>query len=110
MLKGGVKCRSQFRRLTAQAKSSGPCALHCAVLWPRRRLRARVSVPGIASWLLDWQALRAWSTEFKELEIIVLRHQLAILRLTTRRLATTASTGCSSPLRVDGCDACSGDP
>ena len=35
-------------------------------------------------------ALRARSQEFQELEIIVLRHELAILRRTTRRPAITA--------------------
>jgi transposase InsO family protein len=41
-------------------------------------------------WLLEFVALRARSKEFQELEIIVLRHQLAILRRTTRRPAITA--------------------
>ena len=34
-------------------------------------------------WLLKFVALRARSREFQELEIIVLRHELAILRRTT---------------------------
>jgi len=34
-------------------------------------------------WLLEFVALRARSKEFQELEIIVLRHELAILRCTT---------------------------
>ena len=41
-------------------------------------------------WLLEFAALRARSKEFQELEIIVLRHELAILRRTTRRPAITA--------------------
>ena len=41
-------------------------------------------------WLLEFVALRARSKEFKDLEIIVLRHELAILRRTTRRPAITA--------------------
>jgi putative transposase len=41
-------------------------------------------------WLLEFVALRARSQEFQELEIIVLRHELAILRRTTRRPAITA--------------------
>ena len=41
-------------------------------------------------WLLEFVALRARSKEFQELEIIVLRHELAILRRTTRRPAITA--------------------
>ena len=40
-------------------------------------------------WLLEFVALRARSKEFQELEIIVLRHELAILRRTTRRPALT---------------------
>jgi putative transposase len=36
-------------------------------------------------WFVGCLALRARSREFKELEIIVLRHELAILRRTTRR-------------------------
>jgi hypothetical protein len=41
-------------------------------------------------WLLEFVALRARSKEFQELEIIVLRHELAILRRTTCRPAMTA--------------------
>jgi putative transposase len=41
-------------------------------------------------WLLAFVAVRARSKEFQELEIIVLRHELAILRRTTRRPAITA--------------------
>lgn len=41
-------------------------------------------------WFFEFAALRARSKEFKELEIIVLRHELAILRRTTRRPAITA--------------------
>ncbi len=41
-------------------------------------------------WLLEFVALRVRSTEFKDLEIIVLRHELAILRRTTRRPTITA--------------------
>ena len=40
-------------------------------------------------WLLEIVTLRARSREFKELEIIVLRHELAILRRSTRRQAIT---------------------
>ena len=42
-------------------------------------------------WLLEFAALRARSKEFQEFEIIVLRHELAILRRTTRRPAITAA-------------------
>jgi hypothetical protein len=42
-------------------------------------------------WLLEFAALRARSTEFHELEIIVLRHELTILRRTARRPAITAT-------------------
>jgi hypothetical protein len=41
-------------------------------------------------WLLQFMALCVRSTEFKELEIIVLRHALGILRRKTRRPAVTA--------------------
>jgi hypothetical protein len=41
-------------------------------------------------WRLEFVALRARSKEFQELDIIVLRHELAILRRTTRRPAITA--------------------
>jgi putative transposase len=41
-------------------------------------------------WLLEFVALCARSKEFKELEIIVLRHELAILRRRTRRPPITA--------------------
>jgi hypothetical protein len=39
--------------------------------------------------LFEFVALRAWSKECKEPEIIVLRHELAILRRTTRRAPIT---------------------
>ena len=41
-------------------------------------------------WLLQLVALRVRSHEWKELEIVVLRHELAILRRQTRRPAITA--------------------
>jgi hypothetical protein len=41
-------------------------------------------------WLLDFVVLRVRSKELKELEIVVLRHELAILRRKTRRPAITA--------------------
>jgi putative transposase len=41
-------------------------------------------------WLLEFVALRARSSEFKDLEIVILRHELAILRRTRRRPPTTA--------------------
>jgi hypothetical protein len=40
-------------------------------------------------WLLEFATLYA-RKDFKELEIVVLRHELAILRRTTRRRSTTA--------------------
>jgi len=40
-------------------------------------------------WLLQLIALCVRSNEFKELEIVVLRHELAILRRKTRRPAIT---------------------
>jgi putative transposase len=41
-------------------------------------------------WRVELVALYGRSKDFKELEIIVLRHELAILRRTTRRPLTTA--------------------
>jgi putative transposase len=41
-------------------------------------------------WLLEFAAMRVGSKEFMELEIVVLRHELAILRRKTRRPAITA--------------------
>ena len=41
-------------------------------------------------WLLEFVVLRVRSKELKELEIVVLRHELAILRRKTRRPAITA--------------------
>ena len=41
-------------------------------------------------WLLEFGTLCARSKDFKDLEIIVLRHELDILRRTTRRPSTTA--------------------
>ena len=41
-------------------------------------------------WLLEFVAMRVGSKEFMELEIVVLRHELAILRRKTRRPAITA--------------------
>jgi hypothetical protein len=61
-------------------------------------------------WLLEFVALGARSKELKELEIIVLRHELAILRRTTRRPAITASTGYCSPLPADCWRARRSDP
>jgi putative transposase len=40
-------------------------------------------------WILQLAVLRVRSTEFKDLEIVVLRHELAILRRHTRRPPTT---------------------
>jgi hypothetical protein len=44
----------------------------------------------LLSWLLELIALRVRSSELKELEIVVLRHEVAILRRKTRRPAITA--------------------
>ena len=43
----------------------------------------------VLGWMLQLVALRFRSSEFKDLEIVVLRHELAILRRRTRRPATT---------------------
>src|SRR6202790_1845608 len=39
----------------------------------------------VLSWVLQLAALRVRSTDFKDLEIVVLRHELAILRRHSRR-------------------------
>ena len=44
----------------------------------------------VLRWLLQLVALRVRSDEWKELEIVVLRHELAILRRQTRRPPITA--------------------
>ena len=41
-------------------------------------------------WVLEFVVLRVRSKELKELEIVVLRHELAILRRKARRPAITA--------------------
>jgi len=61
-------------------------------------------------WLLEFVALRARSKEFQELEIIVLRHELGILRRTTRRPAIAAVDWVCSPLPADCCRARVGVP
>ena len=43
----------------------------------------------LLQWLLELIALRVRSSDLKELEIVVLRHELAILRRKTRRPAIT---------------------
>jgi len=47
-------------------------------------------------WLLGLVVLRVRSAELKDLEIVVLRHELAILRRSTRRPTITAIDGCFS--------------
>ena len=44
---------------------------------------------GVLRWILQLAALRVRSDEFKDLEIVVLRHELAILRRRIRRPAMT---------------------
>jgi putative transposase len=60
-------------------------------------------------WLLEFVVLRVRSKELKELEIVVLRHELAILRRKTRRPAITM-TACFSAPPADSCRARVGDP
>jgi hypothetical protein len=43
----------------------------------------------VLPWVLQLAVLRFRSNDFKELEIVVLRHELAVLRRQTRRPATT---------------------
>jgi hypothetical protein len=64
----------------------------------------------VLRWLLQFVAVRVRSHEWKELEIIVLRHELAILRRRTRRPAITALTALSLPLRADCCLGRAGRP
>jgi putative transposase len=45
--------------------------------------------------ILQLVALHFRSNEFKDLEIVVLRHELAVLRRQTRRPTMTWTTGCS---------------
>jgi hypothetical protein len=48
-------------------------------------------------WLFEFVALRARSKEFQELEIIVLRHELAILRAPRAVRRSLPLTACCSP-------------
>ena len=43
----------------------------------------------VLRWMLQLATLRVHSSDFKELEIIVLRHELGVLRRRTRRPAMT---------------------
>jgi len=54
-------------------------------------------------WLLQIVALRVRSHEWKDVEIVVLRHELAILRLQTRRPAITPLTALCLLLPADFC-------
>ena len=65
----------------------------------------------VIRWLLQLVALRVWSHEWKELEIVVLRHELAILRRQSGRPPITAFlTGLCLPLPADWCLARAGRP
>jgi hypothetical protein len=61
-------------------------------------------------WLLEFVTLYARSKDFKELEIIVLRHELAILRRTARRPSTTAVDRMFLAGRAACCPVRIGDP
>jgi hypothetical protein len=61
-------------------------------------------------WMLEFAGLRTRSSEFKELEIIVLRHELAILRRTRRVQRSPPLTGDCSRLPADCCRARVGNP
>ena len=56
-------------------------------------------------WLLEFVVLRARSKEFKELEIVVLRHEVAILGAPRAVQRSPPSTECCSPLPADCCRA-----
>ena len=61
-------------------------------------------------WLLEFVVLRVRSKELKELEIVVLRHELAILRRKTRRPAITAVDRLFLSAAAGSCPARGGDP
>jgi hypothetical protein len=61
----------------------------------------------VLCWVLQFATLRFRSTDFKELEIVVLRRELAILRRRSRRPRMTwtdrvvlAAASCPSPKRI----------
>jgi hypothetical protein len=54
-------------------------------------------------WMLQPVVLRGRSNEFKDLEIIVLRHELGILRRRTRRRRCRGRTGSASRPPAESC-------
>ena len=61
-------------------------------------------------WMLQPVVLRGRSNEFKDLEIIVLRHELAILRRRTRRGRCRGRTGSASRPPAESCHGRNGAP
>ena len=55
----------------------------------------------VLRWVLQLATLRLRSTDYKDLEIVVLRHELAILRRRTRRPAMTWTWAPESTSRVE---------
>ena len=64
----------------------------------------------VLRWLFEFVALRAWSKERKELEIIVLRHELGFFGARRADHRSPPLTACSWLPRADCCHARSGDP
>jgi putative transposase len=63
----------------------------------------------VLRWLLQLVVLRVRSSEWKDLEIVVLRHELAILRRQTRRPAIAAVDRLFLALPAGFCPARAGD-
>src|SRR5207302_148323 len=61
-------------------------------------------------WMLQLATLRLRSNDGKELEIVVLRHELAILRRRTCRPAMTWTIGAASRPPAGSCRALAGRP
>ena len=61
-------------------------------------------------WMLRLAVLRGRSNEFKDLEVIVLRHELAILRRRTRRGRCRGRTGSASRPPAESCHGRNGAP
>ena len=61
-------------------------------------------------WILQLAVLRGRSNEFKDLEVIVLRHELAILRRRTRRGRCRGRTGSASRPPAESCHGRNGAP
>jgi putative transposase len=85
-----AQIRIQFRRVVGQTNSIGLVRRIGPQLTTQEAFVLVSRAYRLLCWILEFVALRTRSKEFKELEIIVLRHELAILRRTTRRPLITA--------------------